>query len=75
MTTWTDNSYSDTLTASNELLRAAHGLNEALGAGGGATSPDDVLNALLAMREQVRLMEVRLIRERFPNATGYGQKD
>ncbi len=75
MTTWTDESYSATLNASNELLRSAHDLNEALGSGGGATSPDDVLNALLAMREQVRLMEVRLIRERFPNATGYGQKD
>lgn len=68
MTTWTDESYSDTLAASNELLRAAHELNEAIGSGGGATSPDDVLNALTEIREQVRLMGARLIRERFPNA-------
>ena len=69
MTTWTDESYNATLSASNELLRAAHDLNEAIAdQEGGATSPDDVLNALLEIREQVRLMEVRLIRERFPNA-------
>ena len=68
MTTWTEKSYNNTLTASNELLRAAHELNEDIGSGGGAISPDDVLTALLAIREQVRLMEVRLIRERFPNA-------
>ena len=53
MTTWTDKSYNDTLKASNELLRAATDLNEALGAGGGATSPEDVLKALLEMRELI----------------------
>ena len=73
MTTWTDKSYNDTLNASNDLLRSANDLNEALGAGGGATSPDDVLKALMDIRDQVKLMEVRLIRERFPNATGYGK--
>lgn len=51
MSTWSDKSYNDTLTASNELLRSAHELNEALGSGVGATSTDDVLKALLTIRE------------------------
>ena len=72
-TTWNDKSYNDTLTASNSLVRLATDLNDAMGSGGGATSPDDVLEALAVLREQVRLMEVQLLRERFPNATGYGQ--
>lgn len=46
---WTDKGYTATLDDSNKLLRAAHDLNEALGAGGGATSPDDVLRAVRQM--------------------------
>ena len=60
MTTWTDKSYADTLGDSNELLRAAQALNEALGAGGGATSPDDVLRALRQAHELINKMENRL---------------
>ena len=68
VTNWTDKSYGDTLAASNELLRAAQDLNEAIGSGGGATGPDDVLKALLSIREKVISMEVRLLGLRFPNA-------
>lgn len=46
MIAWTDKSYTAALDASNELLRSAAGLNEALGAGGGATSPEAVLSCL-----------------------------
>ena len=53
MTTWTDKSYNAALQASNELLRLAHELNEALGAGGGATPPEAVLGALRGITEQV----------------------
>jgi hypothetical protein len=60
MTTWTDNSYTATLSDSNELLRAAHALNEALGAGGGAISPDDVLRALGQVHALISKMENRL---------------
>lgn len=58
--TWTEESYNDTLKASNELLGAAYALNEALGAGGGATSPSDVLSALRQAHELINKMENRL---------------
>lgn len=60
MTTWTDISYADTLGDSNELLRAARALNEALVAGGDAISPDDVLDALSQAHELINKMENRL---------------
>lgn len=60
MNTWTDKSHTDTLADANELLRAAHALNEALGAGRGATSPDDVLRALSQAHELINQMENRL---------------
>ena len=49
--TWTDKSYNDTLKASNELLSLASELNERLGAGGGATSPEAALELLRRIRE------------------------
>ena len=51
MSNWTSQNYDDALKGSNELLRAATDLNDALGAGGGATSPEQVLKALRDMRE------------------------
>lgn len=51
--TWTDKSYNDALKSSNELLKLATDLNESLGSGGGATSPEAVLKALRAINEQV----------------------
>ena len=60
MTAWTDKSYADTLNDSNELLRAVRDLNEALGAGGGATSQADVLRALSQAHELINRMENRL---------------
>lgn len=46
MSDWTDYSYNTTLKASNRLVGLSNELNEALGAGGGATSPEDVLRYL-----------------------------
>ncbi len=54
---WTDKSYDAALQASNELLRRAHELNEALGAGGGATPPEAVLEAVGAIAEQVERLK------------------
>ena len=50
---WDGQQFEDAVNASNELLRAAHALNDALGGGGGATSPDDVLLAVTAMAAQL----------------------
>lgn len=60
LNTWTATTYDATLNDSNKLLRAAHDLNEGLGAGGGATSPDDVLRALSRAHELINKMENRL---------------
>lgn len=49
--TWTDKTYNETLKASNELVGLAKELNERLGAGGGATSPEAVLVLVKRMRE------------------------
>lgn len=49
--TWTDKTYNETLKASNELVGLAMELNERLGAGGGATSPEAVLVLVKRMRE------------------------
>ena len=49
--TWTDKTYNATLKASNELVGLAKELNERLGAGGGATSPEAVLVLVKRMRE------------------------
>jgi hypothetical protein len=57
MNTWTYKSYSAALEASNELVRAAAELNEAMGAGGGATSPEDVLMALKKIKQIVKAMK------------------
>lgn len=54
MTAWTDYTYNTTLKASNRLVSLSTELNEALGAGGGATSPEDVLRYL---REIVSMAE------------------
>jgi hypothetical protein len=54
MTTWTDYTYNATLAGSNRLVGLATELNEAIGSGGGATSPDDVLCYL---RELVSIAE------------------
>lgn len=58
MATWADKSYNTALQASNELLRLSHELNEALGAGGGATPPEAVLMALKAITEQVYQLKI-----------------
>lgn len=49
--TWTDKTYNETLKASNELVGLAMELNERLGSGGGATSPEAVLVLVNRMRE------------------------
>jgi hypothetical protein len=46
MNAWTESTYDAALVASNGLANLAVELNDALGAGGGATSPDDVLRYL-----------------------------
>lgn len=46
MSNWTDYTYNTTLKASNRLVGLSTELNEAIGAGGGATSPEDVLRYL-----------------------------
>lgn len=54
---WTDYTYNTTLKASNRLVGLSTELNEAIGAGGGATSPEDVLRYLseiISMAESMR---------------------
>lgn len=54
---WTDYTYNTTLKASNRLVSLSTDLNEAMGAGGGATSPEDVLRHLEGILEVAALME------------------
>lgn len=54
---WTDYTYNTTLKASNRLIGLSTELNEAMGAGGGATSPEDVLrylNEIISMAESMK---------------------
>lgn len=57
MSTWTDYTYNTTLAGSNRLVSLATELNDAIGAGGGATSPEDVLRYLrevISMAESIK---------------------
>lgn len=54
---WTDYTYNTTLKASNRLIGLSTELNEAIGAGGGGTSPEDVLrylNEIISMAESMK---------------------
>jgi hypothetical protein len=61
---WTDYSYNTTLKASNRLLGLATELNEAIGSGGGATSPEDVLRYLSEITSMAESMKSVLTQDR-----------
>jgi hypothetical protein len=57
---WSDDTYNGTLRASNALTAAAVELNDRLGAGGGATSPETVLRILRQIINMAKSMAATL---------------